>query len=167
MSCRRIDSLAITVFSDKRLFRHEQETHAFSGHCAWSLHLGQILQRFGDFIEHRISLVFVQHLPSAEEYCELHLVAFFKEFTGVSEFDVEVVFVGFRSQSDFLQRCGMVMMFFMRLANLSFLLVKPLAVVHYPTDRWVARWCDFHKVQTGFTCPAHCLAYIYDSRLIV
>ncbi len=61
----------------------------------------------------------------------------------------------------------MVVMFFVRLANLSFLLVKPLAVIHYPTDRWVARRRDFYKVQTCFTCPVHCLAYVYDSRLIV
>ncbi len=105
MPCRRIDSPAVDARSDSPLFRHEQETEAFSGHCAWSLDLGQILQRFCDFIEHRVSPFFVQHLPSTEEYRELYLVAFFKELACMSEFDVEVVFVGFGPQPDFLERC--------------------------------------------------------------
>ena len=55
-------------------------------------------------IKYLIALVLVQHLTTAEEHCELHLVAFFQKLTGVIKLDSQVVSVGFRPESDFLQR---------------------------------------------------------------
>ena len=115
-------------------------------HSAWSFDFCQIFHRFRDLVKHSITLVLVQHLTSAEEYRELYFVAFFQKFTGVIELDSQVVFVGSRPESDFLQRCSVVLTFFTSLASLALLLIQPLAIIHYPAHRWVARWCDFHKV---------------------
>ena len=97
-------------------------------------------------VKNYVPLVLVQNLASAEEHCELDLVAFFQKFTGVIELNRQVVLVGLRPESDFLQRPGVVLAFFMRFTGLALLLIQPLAIIHYPTNRRVALWCNFHKV---------------------
>ena len=128
------------------LFRYEQQLHPAAGHSARLLNLSHILQRLNNAIEHCIAVLLVQHLTSAEENGELYLVSFMQEFTSVIQLDVKVVPVGFRTKPNFLECAGVVLVFLMCVANPSFLLVQPFAVIHYTADRRFARWCDFDEV---------------------
>ena len=112
-------------------------------------------------------MFFVQELSSAEEDRELHFVSFLQEFTCAVDFDIKVVFVGFGSKPNFFQGRMMNRMFFMRIANLAFLAIQPLAIIHYSTDRRDACRCNLDKVQPGFICPVERLACIYHPDLIV
>jgi hypothetical protein len=73
-------------------------------------------------------------------------VALLDKFTGVIELNIEVVFFGLGSESDLLEGCSMVLVFFMGLANPAFLLILPLSIIHYPTNRGVAGGRYFDKV---------------------
>ena len=136
-------------------------------HFAGSLNLCQILQRFSDMVKHFVTPVLVQHLTSPEEHSKLHSVAFLQKFPGVIELDNQVVLVCFWPEPNSFQRCRVMLAFFMTLANFSLLLIQPLTIIHYPTNRRVARWRHFHKIQAGLAGSADCLVRFYDSHLIV
>jgi len=49
----------------------------------------------------------------------------------------------------------------------SFLLIEPLAIIHYAADGRVAGRRDLHKVQTSLASSANCLESWQDTYLIV
>jgi hypothetical protein len=60
-----------------------------------------------------------------------------------------------------------VLAFLMRLANLAFLLILPLAVIHYPTYGRVTGRGYFHKVKSDLACPVKGFIFWYDPHLII
>jgi len=118
-------------------------------------------------LEYCVALVSVQHLSTAEEHCKLHLVAFSQKFAGVIELDIQVVLVGFGPEPDFLQCSGVLMGLFTTIATLAFLLIQPLAVIHYPADRRLAVGSDLDKIQAGLPGLGCCVIFVYDTYLIV
>jgi hypothetical protein len=90
----------------------------------------------------------MQHLPASEEDRELHAVPFLQECPGVADLDLQVVTVGFRSKSDFFQRCARVLGLLVGFANAPLLLVQPFAVIHDPADRRHTVRRDLDQVQT-------------------
>ena len=61
----------------------------------------------------------------------------------------------------------MVLAFLMSLANLSFLLILPLAVIHYPTYGRVTGRGNFHKVESDLSRPVEGFVFWYDAHLII
>ena len=109
----------------------------------------------------------VEHLASSEEDCELYLVAFFKEFAGVIELDIEVVPFSFRAQPYLLKGHSVMVVFSVCGTQLSFLLIEPLAIIHYSANRRAAGGRDFDKVQSDIASFGNCLESGYESYLIV
>ena len=109
----------------------------------------------------------MQHLAPAEEHCELKFVALFKKFASVFELNLQVARIGFRSEPYFLQGNIVVLAFLMSLANLSLLLILPLAVIHYPTYGRVTGRGHFHKVEPDVACPVEGFIFWYDAHLII
>jgi hypothetical protein len=136
-------------------------------HSGRALNLRQILQIFGDVFENFIAMVSMKHLASAEEHRELDFMTFFQEFSPVFELDFQIAFVGFWSEPNFLEGSGMTGVFLVGFASLSLLLIEPLAVIHDPTNRRIARWGHFHEIQFNLTCPGHRLMRFDDSYLII
>ena len=109
----------------------------------------------------------MQHLSSAEEHCELKFVALFEKFASVFEFNLEVARICFGSEPYLLEGNIVVLAFLMSLANLSFLLILPLAVIHYATYGRVTGRSHFHKVKTDLACPVEGFIFWYDAYLII
>ena len=118
-------------------------------------------------LEHFIASVPVQHLASAEEHSELNFVALFKKFASVIEFNLKVARICFRSEPYLLQRSIVVLAFLMSFANLSFLLILPLAVIHYPTYRRVTGRGYFHKVKADLASSVEGFIFWYDAHLVI
>ena len=118
-------------------------------------------------LEHFIASVPVEHLASAEEHRELNFVALFKKFASVIEFNLKVACISFGSEPYLLQRCIVVLAFLMSFTNFAFLLILPLAVIHYPTYRWVTGRGYFHKVKADLACPVEGFIFWYDTHLII
>lgn len=112
-------------------------------------------------------MFFVQHLPPSEENGELDLVALFEELGCVFELYLQVVRVGFRPEPDFLESHSVVMVFLACMAELNFLLIEPLSVIHYPTNRRVALWRDFDEVKAGLSGLSDSLESLDNSDLVV
>lgn len=86
------------------------------------------------------------YCASAEEYIGAYFVAFFKEFFCVFEFEVVVVFVCLRAETNFFY-------FYFHLLLLHFLclfllLVKELGVVNDTTNRWLRIWTYLYEIYT-------------------
>jgi len=64
------------------LWDYEQR-HSPSGHSAWPLDFRQIFKSSNDALQHLKSPFLMEHLASAEEYSELHLMSLFEKFAGV------------------------------------------------------------------------------------
>ena len=131
------------------------------------VNLCQVLQRFGDVFEYFITPVLVQHLASPEKHCELYLVPLLQKCTGVIQFYIQIVLIGFGPKSDFLERSDVMMAFFAAFATLAFLLIQPFAVIHYATNRRGALRGNLHKVQADFSGLANGQISFYNPQLIV
>lgn len=106
-------------------------------------------------VQHFVASVLMQHLSSAEKHCELYLVTFFQKFAGMSQLDIEVVRICFGSEPDFLECGSMVLAFLSARPDFSFLLVEPLAIVHYAANRGDALGSDLDEVQVSLACFTH------------
>jgi len=129
----------------------KQQGHPLVHYSAGLFDFRQFLQRLGNLVENLVSPVLMQHLPAAEEQCELDLVAFLQKFACVICLDFDVVLVGFGTQPDFLKHSGMMLAFFVAVANFAFLLVEPFAVIHYSADRRVAGGRNLDEVEFCLT----------------
>ena len=109
----------------------------------------------------------MEHLASAEEYSELHLMSLFEKFVGVLQLGVQIVLVGFRSQADFLEGHTVLMAFLSSVTYLPFLLVKILAIIHYAAYWRVGVWRDFNKVESRVLGTSQCLVSFNYPHLIV
>ena len=109
----------------------------------------------------------MQHLSSAEEHCELKFVALFKKFASVFEFNLKVACIGFGSKPYLFEGNIVVLAFLVSLANLSFLLILPLAVIHYAAYRRITGRGYFHKVKSDLACPVEGFIFWYDTYLII
>jgi len=136
-------------------------------HSAQRLRFGHILKVFRYLLKYFKSSVLVQHLASTEKHGELYLVPLSKKLTGMVELYGQIMLVGFRLESYFLQLRGVLMAFFTPFTKLSFLLIEPLAIVHYSADGRIAHRCNFHKIQTCIDSFLQCLVFVYDPNLIV
>jgi len=59
------------------------------------------------------------------------------------------------------------LVFFMRLSDLSFLLVQPFAVIHDSADGRLACWSNLDKIKADFARLADCFVSVNDSDLPV
>ena len=109
----------------------------------------------------------MEHLASAEEYSELHLMSLFEKFVGVFQLGVQIVLVSFRSQADFLEGHTVMEALLSSITYLSFLLVKILAIIHYPAYGRVGVWRDFNKVESRVLGTSQCLVSFNYPHLII
>jgi hypothetical protein len=138
-------------FTQCLLFGHEQQSHSPMRHSRLPLDLRQVLERLGNLAENLVTVIPMQHLAAAEEHGELYLVALFQEFSCMLELDIQIAFVSFRPEPNFLQRGGVMYMLLVRLASLALLLIQPLSIIHYSANGRVARRGDLHQVQLSLT----------------
>jgi len=92
---------------------------------------------------------------------------FSKELTGMIDLNVKVVFFRLRTQPDLLERCRVAHILLVCLAKLALLLILPLAVVHYPADRRIARRSHLHEIQTGLAGPVQGQITLYNAKLTI
>lgn len=101
-------------------------------------------EQFAAFFEHDGS--------AAELNVGLDLVAFREKVFGMAQFELKIVFAGFRSETDFLEfnldRVGFELFF------AFFLLVEELIVVHNTHNRRSGIGSDLYQIQAGIFSPA-------------
>ena len=99
------------------------------------LYLAVLFEVIGKTQEENLTLLFEENTATAEEYVSLHLIAVAEEFLGVLEFEVVVVLIGLRSETNFLHLHLYLLCFQFLLPLL--LLIEELGIVNHATNRWL------------------------------
>src|SRR5680860_44088 len=98
-----------------------------------TLHHREVLERFGDMVQHLQSLLRAAHFTAAVTDGDLHLVALLQELPRVFHLEVEIMGVRARSEFQLLDVHGMLAL--LRLLRLLLLFVLVLPVSHGPRCR--------------------------------
>jgi len=105
----------------------------------------------------------MNHLPSPENYGDLHLEAIRKELFDMIQLKIVIMFLGFGPESEFFKLNG-VLLFLGRL-NFFRLLVKIFAVIHDSAYRRSDIGGNLNKIQSTAGCDFQRLVGRYDAYL--
>lgn len=128
--------------------RHQDHRNPPAEHLCRTLDPSNLLKMLDDFLHHFVTLFHMSHFPASKLHRKLNLMPLFKKLDGLIQFDLPVMVVDFRADSDFFERNYM--LFFLAFLGLAFLLIQKLAVIHNPAYRRIRRRRHFHQVQTCF-----------------
>ena len=102
---------------------------------------------------------------SPEKDRRFNFVSLLEKAKGMILLELVVVFVRIRAKLDFLNRDVLLML--LRFVLLLVQLVKVLAVIHDPTDRWICSGSNFNQIQTAFFSNLQCGLRCKNSKLFV
>ena len=115
--------------------------------------------------EKEFALLFEDDRASAEEDVCLHFVAFFEELDRVLEFEVIIVVIGLRTETDLLHLLLFLVCF--RLFLFLFLRIEEFLVVNDAADRRRSRWSDLDEVKILVIRYFHSLLIRVDTLLYI
>ena len=109
-------------------------------------------QRFDNPVDQIQARLHVGHLSALELDGDLDLVLVRQEFSSMFQFELEIVFIDTRADTNFLQH----MLMGFRLAGLTVLLVFELAIIHDSANRRTLRRSDLHEIELLLPSQGNC-----------
>ena len=145
--------------------RAEVENHSLTLERRYILRLAVLGEVVGETRQKEFTLLLEDDRTSTEEDIGFNFVALLEELDGVLEFEVVVVVIGLRPETDFLNLHLLGVR--LRLFLLFLLRVEELLVVYDTADRRVGGSSNLDEVEVLVVCHAHGLFEIVDTRFYI
>ena len=143
----------------------DEHNHPFSLEGWYIVGLAIFLQIGGESREQKLSLFLEDDRASAEEDIGLHLVTLFKELLGMFEFEVVIVVIGLRAETDLLHLLFFLVSF--RFFLFFLLCVEEFLVINDPAYRRVRRSSYLDEVEILLIRDAHSLTEVIDTGFYI
>ena len=141
------------------------EYHSFALKIRHIVRLAILSEVSGETCEEQLALFLEDDRASAEEDIGFNLVAFFQELDGMLEFEVVIVVIGLRTESDLLHL--LLFLVGLSLFLLFLLCVEEFLVVNHPADRRVSGRSYLDEIKILLIRYFHSLLKRVDALLYV